>query len=285
MEKLIIHTSGYCFRRTDEALLAERKAHFLDRGEALGLKGTILLGTEGVNLMLAGSEESIKIIQKEINTLFEADIMFKDSVCRTQPFNRLLVKVKKEVVTMGADDLDVFTDTSAYVSPKQLKQWIDQGHDDDGRKFIILDTRNDYEVRLGTFDGAQDFSIRHFREFPHKIDALDPRDYDDITIVTCCTGGIRCEKGAPLMVKRGFKHVYQLEGGILSYFKECGGTHWHGDCFVFDHRVALDPQMNETSTVQCFSCRMPVTQDEQKLDSYLFGEHCPHCDAPANIAS
>lgn len=279
MDKLIIHTSGYCFRQCDEALLPERRAHFLERGEALGLKGTILLGTEGVNLMLAGSKESIEIIKEEINTLFSADIMFKDTICRTQPFNRLLVKVKKEVVTMGADDLDVFEDTAPYVAPLDLKRWIEQGHDDDGRKFIILDTRNDYEIRLGTFDGAEDFSIRHFREFPNKVAELDPADYDDTTIVTCCTGGIRCEKGAPLMVKRGFKHIYQLEGGILNYFRVCGGEHWHGDCFVFDHRVALDPQMEETDTVQCFACRMPVTKQEQQSERYQFGEQCPHCNS------
>ncbi len=277
MDKLIIHTSGYCFRKTNPDLLPERKAHFQARGEALGLKGTILLGAEGVNLMLAGPKESIQTIQHEVNALFSADIMFKDSVCRTQPFNRLLIKIKKEVVTMGADDLDVFEDKAPYVAPLTLKRWIEQGHDDDGRKFIILDTRNDYEIRLGTFDGAKDFSIRHFREFPKKIAELDPAEYDDITIITACTGGIRCEKGAPLMVKRGFKHVYQLEGGMLNYFQECGGAHWHGDCFVFDHRVALDPEMNETDTVQCFACRMPVTKAEQLLESYRFGEHCPHC--------
>ena len=277
MSSSIIHTSGYCFKKASPEWVESRRVAFLAQGKALGLRGTILLGAEGINMMLAGTAEAVAEIQSEINTCYSTSIMFKDSVSQTQPFNRFLVKVKKEVVTMGVEDLDVSEDRAPYVSPTDLKRWLDAGHDDEGRPVMIIDTRNDYEVRLGTFEGAVSFDIRHFREFPAKIDALNPRDYDNTAVVTCCTGGIRCEKGAPYMVKRGFKNVSQLEGGLLNFFKECGDSHWQGDCFVFDHRVALDAQMNETQTKQCFACRMPVTHQEQALPSYVFGEQCPHC--------
>jgi predicted sulfurtransferase len=147
---------------------------------------------------------------------------------------------------------------------------------DEDEDIVVLDTRNDYETRVGAFDGAVELDIPSFRDFPDAIGSL-PDEYKSKTLVMYCTGGIRCEKASAVMLKAGFEDVRQLEGGILGYFKECGGTHWSGDCFVFDQRVALDTHLNESKVVMCFRCREPLSIEEQESEKYVTAKHCPYC--------
>ena len=144
---------------------------------------------------------------------------------------------------------------AAYKAFSELKKWYQEKHD-----MIVLDTRNDFEVKLGTFENAMDLHIEHFREFSDAVDLL-PADLKEKPIVTFCTGGIRCEKAAELMLQKGFKNVYQLDGGILNYFEKCGGDFYRGDCFVFDQRVAVNSELKETQAKQCFDCRTPLSGD------------------------
>jgi RluA family pseudouridine synthase len=160
---------------------------------------------------------------------------------------------------------------SPKLSPQQLKSWLDEG-----RPLTLLDTRNDYEVKLGTFENALAAGVDHFRDFPAAVSRL-PEELKDQTIVMFCTGGIRCEKAGPYMESQGFRHVLQLDGGILKYFEECGGAHYRGECFVFDQRVGVDPALQETDAAQCFNCLSPLTAAEQRDARYVPGRSCPWC--------
>jgi UPF0176 protein len=209
----------------------------------LGLKGTILLAPEGINLFLAGEES---VVEAFLNILLAipgaAPLEVKRSWSDTQPFGKMLVKLKKEIISLGRPEISPVHQPAPRISPAELKRWLDQGHDDKGRPVVMLDTRNGFEVDHGTFDGAVDIRLLNFRSFGTRVRELDPA-LKDKTIVSFCTGGIRCEKAAPLLVNEGFPEVYQLDGGILKYFEECGSAHYHGDCYVFDERVALDPAL------------------------------------------
>ena len=143
---------------------------------------------------------------------------------------------------------------------------------------FILDTRNDYEIKFGTFDGAVDLDIQEFSAFDEAIDKLDPA-IKDKPVVMFCTGGIRCEKASPIMMEKGFKEVYQLDGGILKYFEECGGEHYHGDCYVFDGRVALKTDLSVSNYGQCQKCQNPIELTEGQIPHYMKAEHCGHCAA------
>ncbi|MDA0285294.1 MAG: RluA family pseudouridine synthase, partial [Planctomycetota bacterium] len=200
-----------------------------------------------------------------------SDLAVKESLSDHQPFTRMLIKIKNEIITFGVVGIDPRRRTSPKLPPTQLKQWLDEG-----RKVHLLDTRNDYEVEVGTFNNAHVLGIDHFREFPEAVRSL-PDAMKDEPVVMFCTGGIRCEKAGPFMQEQGFKNVFQLEGGILKYFEECGGDHFNGDCFVFDQRVALDPQLQETAVEQCFACQMPLTVRDQQSPTYVAGISCPHC--------
>jgi UPF0176 protein len=169
------------------------------------------------------------------------------------------------------------------VEAAKLKRWLDQGHDDQGKPVVMLDTRNAFEVDVGTFENTIDYRIEKFSEFPAIIER-EKEALNDKTIVTFCTGGIRCEKAAIHMKNIGYNSVYQLEGGILKYFEQVGGVHYKGDCFVFDHRTALNPQLQETETRQCFACRAVVTPREQLSPLYIEGKSCPHCATVATAA-
>ena len=169
------------------------------------------------------------------------------------------------------------------VDARTLKAWLDRGHDDAGRPVVMLDTRNAFEIDVGTFDDALDYRIDKFSEFPEVIDA-NRADLEGKTVVSFCTGGIRCEKAAIHMKEIGIENVYQLEGGILKYFEEVGGAHYHGDCFVFDYRTALNPQLQPTENVTCFACRAVVTPEAQQSPSYVPGQSCPACAQAASAA-
>lgn len=266
----ILNIAAYKFVALDG--LTELREQLLSNACELSLRGSILLAPEGINLFIAGEQSSVDsfLAQLTADGRF-ADLQCKRSYSREQPFNRMLVKVKKEIIAFGQPGIDPIRAPAPRVSPQQLKAWLDAG-----RKVTLLDTRNDYEVKLGTFAGARDFGLKHFRDFPQAMTSNAAKFSND-TVVTFCTGGIRCEKAASLLINEGFREVYQLDGGILAYFKQCGGAHFDGECFVFDRRVALDPNLEETGTVQCFACLSPLSPEEQKLPTYVPDVSCPHC--------
>ncbi|HEY5893817.1 MAG TPA: RluA family pseudouridine synthase [Chthoniobacterales bacterium] len=247
-----------------ERLIAECRAR--------ELKGTILLSTEGVNLFVAGTQAEIDWLVAELRSISGLEnLMPKYSESADQPFNRMLVRIKKEIISFGVEGIDPATRTSPKLAASVLKQWLD-----DGRSVTLLDTRNDYEVKLGTFKGAQTLDIEHFRKFPDAVRQL-PAEMKKQPIVMFCTGGIRCEKAGPFMEREGFELIFQLDGGILKYFEECGGAHYEGECFVFDHRVGVDPGLRETDSALCFACQTPLTADDQGDVRFVVNESCPYC--------
>lgn len=207
-----------------------------ERALQAGLKGSILLSHEGINGFLAGPEP---VLRPYLHWLFSEHPEFhgiepKESLSTRVPFSRMLVKVKKEIITMGRPDIRPSEMTGRRIYPKQLKDWYDTK-----KEFVIVDTRNDYEVSQGTFKNAVHYDIETFKQFPEKLEK-EAADLRDKTVVMFCTGGIRCEKATALAENLGIKEVFQLEGGILKYFEEVGGAHYRGDCFVFDHRTNVD---------------------------------------------
>jgi UPF0176 protein len=236
------------------------------------LKGTILLSAEGINLFVAGAAEKIDLLIAELRGIAGLeDLQLKVSKTEHQPFTRMLVRVKKEIIAFGVEGINPAQRTSPKLAARDLKQWLDEG-----RPVTLLDTRNDYEVKLGTFKNARAIGIDHFREFPDAVRKLPP-EMKEQPIVMFCTGGIRCEKAGPFMQREGFKNIFQLDGGILKYFEQCGGAHYDGECFVFDQRVGLDPSLQETESTQCFCCLTPLTEADQKDARYVSGQSCPYC--------
>lgn len=270
MKNPIVNIAAYKFVDLDD--LPRLRATLKSLCQELDLKGTILLSKEGINMFLAGSRESIDTFLTELRSQSEfAELETKESFSDRQPFNRLLVRLKKEIIAFGVEGIEPAKRSSPKLTAKELKQWLDEG-----RPVTLLDTRNDYEVELGTFENAIDLDIDHFRNFPEAIKQL-PAETREQPVVMFCTGGIRCEKAGPFMEREGFEQVFQLEGGILKYFEECGGDHYQGECFVFDQRVALDPELQETATTQCYVCQHPLNEIDQSVWSYVFGKHCPYC--------
>ena len=239
---MIANTAAYHFVPIIDAdALAAR---LLERAQALELRGTILVAGEGINLFLAGSAEGIDAFYGDLKTDARfADMRVKYSYSRMQPFARLKAKVKPEIISFRRDDGQPLDYPRApSVAPATLQRWLRQGHDDAGKRVVMLDTRNEQEFAHGTFTGALTLPIAKFTELP---EALEPHraELADATVVSFCTGGIRCEKAALWMRNDGMHNVLQLEGGILGYFEEVGGEGYEGRCFVFDERVALDPQL------------------------------------------
>jgi UPF0176 protein len=214
------------------------------RALALSLKGTILLAEEGINLFLAGPAQAVRsfISQLQTDARF-ADIAPKESWSASQPFRKMLVKVKGEIIRMNHPAIQPAQGRAPALDAHTVKRWLDQGHDDLGRPVVTLDTRNTYEVDEGTFSGAIDWRLSKFTEFPDALQA-HKAELADKTVISFCTGGIRCEKAAIYMRESGLPHVYQLEGGILKYFEDTGGAHYQGGCFVFDERRALAPDLS-----------------------------------------
>jgi UPF0176 protein len=236
------------------------------------LRGTILLSTEGINLFVAGAVADVDSLIGFLHGIDElSDLEIKWSYSPSQPFRRMLVKVKQEIIAFGVDGIEPAKRTSRKIAAAELCQWLDEGRD-----VTLLDVRNDYEVRLGTFQNAVSIGVDHFRQFPdavRRIEQLSKRR----PVVMFCTGGIRCEKAGPFMENAGFEEVYQLDGGILRYFEQCGGKHYEGECFVFDQRVSLDPSLHPTDARLCFACRSPLTVEDQQSDRYVPDECCPYC--------
>ena len=266
----IVNIAGYRFVDLDDRDELRQPFRFIC--EKLNLKGTILLSSNGINFFLAGDKKSIDsyIEFLESDKRF-IDIPLKISYTDYQPFRRMLVRLKKEIISLGLDEVRPAEFTALNIKPQELKNMLDKNED-----LVILDTRNDYETRVGLFENAIDLNLSTFRDFPEAILDL-PEEYKTKQIVMYCTGGIRCEKAAVVMMNAGFENVKQLEGGVLGYFEETDGSHWKGDCFVFDQRVAVDIELNETEYSMCFACREPLTKQERRSNDYKFDSYCPYC--------
>ena len=270
MSGTVVNIAGYRF--ADMPDRDELRQPFRDLCQELDLKGTILLAHEGINFFLAGSQTSIDSF---VNWLEEdarfIDIPLKVSYSDYQPFRRMNVRLKKEIISLGLDHIKPAEMTGEEITPTAFKQLLDAGEE-----VIVLDTRNEYECRIGTFENAFEMNIRSFRDFPKAVSEMD-EDLKDKQVVMFCTGGIRCEKASVVMMDAGFSNVKQLKGGILGYFEEVGGDYWNGDCFVFDRRVAVNPELEETDVVQCFACREPLLLEEQSSGEYIIAQSCPYC--------
>ncbi len=265
-------TNISCYQFATLTGLKELRARLLAVCKERGLKGTILLSPEGINMFLAGAREHIDALVDGLRGIPGLEgLKPKYSESAEQPFRRMLVRLKKEIIAFGVEGIEPAKHTSPRLEARELKQWLDEG-----RPVILYDTRNDYEVKLGTFKGAVVAGIDHFRDFPAAVAKLPP-EMKKAPVVTFCTGGIRCEKAAPFMEREGFEQIWQLEGGILKYFEECGGAHYEGECFVFDQRVGVDPALAETESAQCFVCQTPLNAEDQADARHVAHVSCPYC--------
>ena len=245
--------------------------------EAHHIKGTILLAREGINGTIAGLPENIYKVLDFLRTeaAFEgkfATLEHKESFADEHPFYRMKVKLKKEIVTMGVPSVNPNNTVGTYVKPEDWNALISR------QDVIVLDTRNDYEVHIGTFKGAVDPKTTTFREFPEYIaQNLDKTKHKKVAMF--CTGGIRCEKASSYMLEQGFDEVYHLQGGILKYLETVPESEslWQGECFVFDQRVAVKHGLAEGDYDQCYACRMPLSPAELESPQYTAGISCPHC--------
>lgn len=254
----IQHITGYQFTRLAD--LETLRSDLQLQCSQLALKGTILLSEEGINVQLSGTAVNLRIFKTQIkhDDRFAA-LSFRESSADRQPFKRLKVKVRKEIITFRQPEIDVTLKRAESLSPDRLKRWLDESRD-----MALLDVRNDYEVRFGTFKHAIHLNLQDFNQFTQKLSNLPL--CKERPLVMFCTGGIRCEKAALYLMEKGYSNVYQLDGGILHYFAATGGAHYEGECFVFDERVSVNPTLQPTSTRQCPHCQGPVRKRE-----------CPTC--------
>jgi predicted sulfurtransferase len=269
-ENSVVNIAGYKFEPLENPVDLVRM--YQQKCDELKLKGTMLISKNGINFSLAGTQQATDTIiafLEEDNRFI--NIPLKVTYSETQPFRRMKVRLKKEIISLGRKDINPRELTGERISPQDLKNLLDNKED-----VLVLDTRNEYETRVGKFENAIDLNLDTFRDFPKAIESL-PEDYKDKQIVMYCTGGIRCEKASAVMMKAGFADVKQLEGGVLDYFKETGGAYWEGDCFVFDERVALDTELNETDYIYCYICREPLSAEEKASPDFKINEYCPYC--------
>ncbi|MEZ0231626.1 MAG: rhodanese-related sulfurtransferase [Methylophilaceae bacterium] len=238
-----------------------------------GIKGTLLLAEEGINGTVAGTRTAIDTLIEHLHADPRlADLDHKESFADTMPFYRMKVRLKKEIVTLGVPGIDPNKKVGTYVKPEDWNALIS---DPD---VILIDTRNDYEYDIGTFQGAVDPHTTTFREFPDYVSKnLDPNKHKKVAMF--CTGGIRCEKASSYMMEQGFEEVYHLQGGILKYLENVPAEEslWEGECFVFDQRVAVRHGLELGDYDQCYACRHPISPDEMASSQYVKGISCPHC--------
>ncbi|MFM2624912.1 oxygen-dependent tRNA uridine(34) hydroxylase TrhO [Vibrio owensii] len=253
------------YQELREPLLALMEAH--------GVHGTLLLASEGINGTVAAKREGIDTLLAWLNAEPRlTGIVYKESYSDTQPFNRTKVKLKKEIVTLGVEGIDPRHVVGTYVKPRD---WNDLIADPE---VFVVDTRNDYEIEIGTFKGAVNPNTDTFREFPDYVKQnMDPEKHKKVAMF--CTGGIRCEKSTAYMKEQGFDEVYHLEGGILKYLEEVPEEEslWEGDCYVFDGRVAVNHQLEKADYDLCNACRLPITEEDKQSEQYEQGVSCPKC--------
>ncbi|WP_395343720.1 rhodanese-related sulfurtransferase [Ningiella sp. W23] len=241
--------------------------------ESRQIKGTILLANEGLNGTVSGGQRDIQALLDYLNEDARiSPVSHKESWHSEQPFYRTKVKLKKEIVTMGIEGIDPRKTVGTYVKPSDWNALIS---DPD---VTVIDTRNDYEIDIGTFKHAINPHTDSFREFPEYVEkSLDPGKHKKVAMF--CTGGIRCEKSTAYLKEQGFDEVYHLEGGILKYLEDVPkeDSLWEGDCFVFDNRVAVNHDLEQSDYDQCYGCRLPITEEDKKTDEYERGVSCPKC--------
>ncbi|WP_341675466.1 sulfurtransferase [Niveibacterium sp. SC-1] len=244
MDQSVLNIASYRFVTLDA--LEELRIAVRDAADAAQLRGTVLLAEEGINLFLAGPSDAVRgfLAWLERDPRL-AGLTIKESWSATQPFKRLRVKIKREIIRMDHPAIRPEAGRAPAVSPETLERWLDAGADDEGRPVVMLDTRNAFEVDFGRFRNAIDWRIDKFTEFPRALQA-HREALAGKTVVSYCTGGIRCEKAALLAHEQGLDNVVQLEGGILAYFERTQSRHFDGTCFVFDEREALDPTLRAT---------------------------------------
>lgn len=251
----------------------ELRAPLLDFMEQYGIRGTLLLAKEGINGTVAGQAKAIEALHIWLEKQPHLGrVTHKESYCLEMPFNRTKVKLKKEIVTLGVEGIDPNRVVGTYVKPKDWNKLI--AADD----VTVIDTRNDYEVQIGTFKNAVNPKTVTFREFPKFVSTqLDPQKNKKVAMY--CTGGIRCEKSTAYLKELGFEEVYHLEGGILKYLEEVPESEslWEGECFVFDERVAVNHALEKGKYDQCHACRFPITEEDKQNKAYIRGISCPYC--------
>ncbi|PAU87983.1 hypothetical protein CK507_10445 [Pseudomonas sp. WN033] len=237
------------------------------------VKGTLLLAREGINGTISGPRAGLdQVLAWLRNDARLADLDWKESLCDEQPFYRTKVKLKKEIVTLGVPGISPNEKVGTYVEPRDWNALISDP------EVLLIDTRNDYEVSIGSFKGAIDPKTKTFREFPEYVKQhFDPARHKKVAMF--CTGGIRCEKASSYMLKEGFEEVYHLKGGILQYFEDVPAEQslWDGECFVFDNRVTVRHDLAPGSFGQCHACRHPVCAEDMASPQYEEGVSCPHC--------
>ncbi|RZI45184.1 rhodanese-related sulfurtransferase [Candidatus Finniella inopinata] len=241
--------------------------------ESHGIKGTLLLAEEGINGTVSGCRQAIEALKSwfDNDTRFDG-IEYKESQSENCPFYRLKVRLKKEIVTLGVPGINPNRQVGTYVTPQDWNKLI---QDPD---VILIDTRNDYEVRIGTFKGAVDPNTTSFTQFPGVVKKeFDPEKHKKVAMF--CTGGIRCEKASAYMLAQGFENVYHLKGGILKYLETVPAQEslWEGDCFVFDQRVTVDHSLSKGTHSLCYGCRSPLSAEDLLSESYEKGVSCPRC--------
>ncbi|MFZ9034855.1 MAG: rhodanese-related sulfurtransferase [Francisellaceae bacterium] len=251
----------------------QMKAPLLAVMQRNGIRGTLLLAHEGINGTVAGTDEAIAALLQYLKSDERlADIDHKESYSDDFPFYRAKVKLKKEIVTLGVKEIDPKRIVGTYVEPKNWNALISDP------EVLVIDTRNDYEVEIGTFKNAINPHTETFREFPDYVEKnLDKNRHKKVAMF--CTGGIRCEKSTAFLKQQGFDEVYHLKGGILKYLEEVEENQslWQGDCFVFDNRVTVSHGLKQGQYDQCHACRMPITKEDKTRVEYIEGLSCHHC--------
>lgn len=250
-----------------------KKAELENYLKSTSILGTVLVAGEGVNGTISGPTDELEQFFDFLKKVLGVDeLPYKVAFCETQPFHRMKVKLKKEIVTLGIEGIDPLQQVGEYVEAEDWNELI--GRDD----VLLVDTRNDYEYAVGTFEGAVNPNTKNFREFPDYVDReMSPDKTPNVAMF--CTGGIRCEKATALMLKKGFKNVYHLNGGILEYFNRIPEekSTWSGECFVFDERVTVNQNLEQGSYEMCHACRMPLSEEETKSEHYVKGVSCEYC--------
>jgi len=267
----VVVAALYRFVRLDQYAALRRPLLAVMRD--CGVKGTLLLAGEGINGTVAGPREGIDRVLAWLRADPRlASLSHKESFAAQMPFLRTKVRLKREIVTMGVPDIDPTHTVGTYIKPSQ---WNDLIHDPD---VTVIDTRNEYEVELGSFDNAINPHTESFRSFPEFVKQnLDPQKHKKVAMF--CTGGIRCEKSTAYLKQLGFEEVYHLEGGILKYLEEVPAERsaWHGECFVFDERVSVGHDLKVGDYTLCYACRRPVSPAARQSEKFIKGISCPHC--------
>jgi UPF0176 protein len=252
---------------------AEMQVPLLSLCQEQGICGTILLAQEGINATIAGTPDAIATLLTHLKSDPRlADLEHKESTAEEPPFERMKVRLKREIVTLGQPAVDPNQQVGTYVEPQDWNALISDP------EVVVIDTRNQYEVAIGTFQGAQDPQTHSFRDFPEYVrQNLDPTQHKKVAMF--CTGGIRCEKASSFMLSQGFEQVYHLKGGILKYLETVPPEEslWQGECFVFDQRVAIQHGLEEGTHEMCLSCGHPISEEEMRSPQYTPGISCPHC--------